>query len=140
MSQKKLIFYTVKDPSSKVNVLLRTLDQHLTKKNPISVLLPDEKSMHFVSELLWSYPKESFRPHSTPFAPQTPALIKLLLPPFVKLDYFIFNLSLDYMDPDSPCTLYELEDLSTPYKAALFQKKFSFYKKACYAISSGLIS
>ncbi|MBM3198181.1 MAG: DNA polymerase III subunit chi [Chlamydiae bacterium] len=136
MSHKQMFFFSVKDASSKVSALLSILDKHLVAKESIAVLLSDEKSLHFLSELLWTLPKESFRPHATPFAPCPLALIQLYLPPFITQMPILFNLTPDSLDFPSMRILYELEDTSSPYKAALFQKKFLHYQKQGFSIAS----
>lgn len=141
MIETKVIFYTVKDAASKITALLQAVDRHFLKKEKIKILVPDTSAVNFVDELLWSTPKESFRPHSTSVALSCQDLILISLPLQSSDEYpIVFNLCQTPYTLTSPLKiLYELEDLSHPQKASAFQKKFQVYQKAGYTLSSGTL-
>ena len=139
MIETKVIFYTVKDASSKVTALLQVVDRHFIKKEKIKILVPDASAANFVDDLLWSTPKESFRPHSVSALLSFQNLIFISLPVQSSDEFsIIFNLCQTPYTPTSPLKiLYELEDISHPQKASAFQKKFQIYQKAGFILSSG---
>jgi DNA polymerase IIIc chi subunit len=136
----KVIFYTVKDSNAKVRALLSSIDRHTLQKEKIKIVVPDTNAIEFVSDLLWKEPKESFRPHSKTVPLLNQELILLSLPLQENDDYsIVFNLSQGPYTPSASVRiLYELEDLSHPQKAALFQKKFQVYQQKGYTISAGI--
>lgn len=142
MIETKVIFYTVKDAASKVVALLQAVDRHFLKKEKIKILVPDLTAANFVDELLWSTPKESFRPHSVSAVLSFQNLILISLPVQSSDEFsIVFNLCQTPYTPTSPLKiLYELEDLSHPQKAAAFQKKFQIYQKAGFTLSSGSLT
>ena len=140
MTEPTLFFFTVKDAASKIRALTETVQSHLVKKEKIHVIVPDLSTLEFVDLLLWNHPKESFRPHSKEALLPFQDLIFLSLP-FTSLDPFpvVFNLCQTAYIPTHPIKiLYELEDLTHPQKAALFQNKFQAYQKAGFKICSAI--
>jgi DNA polymerase IIIc chi subunit len=135
MSQVNVTFYTVKNGSSKVAALLKTVDTHMLNKEKITVIVPDEKALTFTKNLLWSLPKESFRPNSS-----KGDLISVTLSDESSEAGVIFNLSSVPHAPSSHVKkIYELEDMSHPDKAALFQKKFQAYQKQGFLLAAGTL-
>jgi DNA polymerase-3 subunit chi len=133
-----LFFFTVKDSSSKVKALTRTVRSHFLKKEKIHLVVPDLATLQFVDQLLWSQPKESFLPHSCGVLLPFQDLIFISLS-VTSLEPFpiVFNLCPEpYLPSASLKTLYELEDLTHPHKSAIFQKKFQTYQKAGFQIGS----
>lgn len=134
MPQVSVTFYTVKNGSSKVQALLKTVDAHMLSKEKITVIVPDEKALAFTQNLLWSIPKESFRPNSSKDDLITVSLIDNKEAPV------IFNLSSSPYPPSTHVKkIYELEDISHPDKAAAFQKKFQAYQRQGFFIAAGTI-
>ncbi|SRR3989339_206717 len=139
MSEVKVIFFTIKDASSKLKILVQTATSHFLKKEKIQIVVPDKAALEFVDQLLWNQPKESFLPHSTEVLLPYQDLVFLSLP-FPTLEEYpiVFNLCQTPFDiTPSLRTLYELEDLSHPQKAAAFQGKFKQYQKAGFTLCMG---
>ena len=139
MSEVKVIFFTIKEASSKVNVLIQTVTSHFLKKEKIQILVPDKTALEFVDLLLWNQPKESFLPHSREVILPFQDLVFISLPlPSLETYPIVFNLcQTPYPASPSLKILYELEDLSHPQKAAAFQSKFKQYQKEGYTLCLG---
>ncbi len=137
----QIIFFTVKNSSSKIKAILQTIDAHIQKKEKITLLAPDVKALHFLDDLLWSHPKESFRPHSIGMEVFSSSFISLTTPqPLAQYGPIVFNLcATSYPSLATVKLLYELEDISHPEKTALFQKKFHTYQKSSYPLTAGTI-
>ena len=135
MTEVDVIFYTVKNSSDKVQALLKTVDTYMLRKEKIVVIVPDEKALAFTQNLLWSLPKESFRPNST-----ENALIQVSLEGTYSEAKTVFNLSsIPYAPSSFVKKIYELEDISHQDKAALFKKKFQAYQKQGFQLAAGTI-
>ncbi len=139
MSEVKVIFFTIKEPSAKVRALIQTITSHFIQKEKIQIIVPDKASLEFVDALLWKEPKESFLPHSTEVLLPFQDLIFLSLPlPSIEACPIVFNLcQTPYTPTPSLKILYELEDLTHPQKAAAFQSKFKQYQKAGFTLCAG---
>lgn len=132
----KILFFTVKTTAAKLQALVQTAALHFSKKEKLQIVVPDEPTLAFVDNLLWSQPKESFLPHSTGALLPFQDLIFLSLPvPSLETYPIIFNLcQAPYPPLPSTKILYELEDLTHPQKAAAFQTKFKQYQKAGFPL------
>ena len=139
MSEVKVIFFSIKDASTKVNALIQTVTSHFFKKEKIQILVPDKAALEFVDLLLWNQPKDSFLPHTTEVILPFQDLVFISLPlPSLETYPIVFNLCpTPYLAPPSLKILYELEDLSHPQKAAAFQIKFKHYQKEGYTLCLG---
>jgi DNA polymerase IIIc chi subunit len=135
MSKNSVIFFTTAIPAIKIQIIQKTIDNHVKNKEKIKLITTDEKATVFLSNVLWTHPKESFLPHSTTLP--TPFFDQVLIThyPITEDDYSIlFNLSPHpiALFPNNRI-LYELED---PSKPSIFQEKISFYKNKNYPIAS----
>jgi len=133
---KRMHFFSVHNASTKIATLYTMIDRHVDAHESIGILLPDEKTLHWLSELLWSHPQDSFRPHTTPFFSCSHTLVHLFFTPCKDVYHALFNLSPNAIHESNVNIFYEFEDTSSPYKTALFQKKFSLYQKAGIPITS----
>lgn len=139
MPEVKVIFFTIKDASQKLKVLVKTVTSHFVKKEKIQIVVPDQNALDFVDNLLWSSPKESFLPHSKEALLPYQDLVFFSLPlPSLEEYPIVFNLcQTPFPVTPSLKILYELEDLSHPQKAATFQGKFKEYQKSGFTLCAG---
>lgn len=129
----KIIFYQVKDSSSKLSKICQTALQHFSQKEPLLILVPDQAALDFVDALLWKYPEESFLPHGT----DSKDLITIGTKYFDGVR-FLFNLCPDPISFTDVYTIYELEDLTSPAKAEASQSRYTYYRQKEYPISNWL--
>ena len=137
----KVFFFSIKEAKTKKQVLVQTVKTHFLKKEKIHIIVPDKMTLDFVDELLWNYPAEGFLPHSTEVMLPYQDLIFISLP-LTSFEEFpiVFNLCQVAHAP-SPGTkvLYELEDLTHPQKALLFQTKFQLYQSKGFTLCNAQI-
>lgn len=124
-----VVFFPVKQTIQKLMKISTIAASHLQKKEPLLILLPDQGAYHFVDELLWRLPKESFLPHPSSY-------IQLSLSVDFEAPY-LFNLRPSaYLERDKNFnTIYELEDATSSEKLQLSQQRYQAYRKAGYSIS-----
>lgn len=129
-----ITYYSVKYPKEKIVLLIQVVSRHFYLKEPIQIIAPDEKSLSFISDLLW---KEAFLPHSASSLEPFHDKIFVCLPSEAR-DSFgtVFNLSTTPVTFKAK-TIYEFEDKTHPNKLEAFQKKFSFYQKLKIPITCG---
>lgn len=136
MSKSKAIFFQVKSTQEKLIKIVLTAQYHFEKKEPLSILVPDEKIQNMIDELLWKTPTESFLPHSTESSKETIEI--LIQSPTTILQKHIFNLCTIDLSLSSFKVIYELEDQTSPSKQADAQKKIKAYASRGIPVESKL--
>lgn len=139
MSKPQVIFFTVQNASEKIQVIQKTIQTHIQNKENIKILVPDFTTLDFLSNVLWTLPKESFLPHSCSLPQPFQDRVLLTTPPLAEEDNypFVFNLCPQPQSiPSGVKTLYELEDIKQSQKISIFQEKIQYYKNKNYIISS----
>ena len=123
-----LIFFPVQDTTSKLLKICQTAHQHMEKKEPLTILVPDMAALHFVDDLLWRFPEEGFLPHPSPFLSIVlevkggrTALFNLR--PIAYTENFFFK------------TVYELEDHTSEERLQLSKGRYQVYREANFPIS-----
>ena len=133
MNHTQVFFFTVKEAGTKLQVLTQTAMQHLRRKAPLGIIAADSATREFVDHLLWSQPKESFLPHAL----QYPCKELIFLSSSLVSVPFLFNLDPSPITPISGLkVIYEIEDLTHPRKADLFQQKLRHYQQLNIRVSS----
>lgn len=117
-----IIFFPVKDTSSKLTKLCRIAQSHLAQKEPLLFLVPDKASYDFLDKLFWS--SDNFLPHPTDFlAISTEPL------PFAS----IFNLRPSAL-LEGAKTVYEFEDHTSAEKLQLSKHRYQTYRDQNFPI------
>jgi DNA polymerase IIIc chi subunit len=135
----RVIFFQVRDATSKLNFLTQTVQHHFLKKEKIILFAEDEKALHFADELLWKSPSESLLPHAILATPSDEWIALTKEKINLNQARIAFNLCSTPLLIDGPFrTIYEFEDASSPNKKMLSQIRFEGYKQARYSIESRL--
>lgn len=123
-----IVFFPVKDISSKLLKICHTAQLHLEKKETLLILVPDQTVWEFIDQLLWKLPEDSFLPHPC-------SLISIELQP--KEDgSALFNLRpMSFLEKNYFKTIYELEDHTSSEKLQLSKQRYQAYRDANYPIS-----
>jgi DNA polymerase IIIc chi subunit len=74
MNTSRVVFFQVRDNTSKLKHIVDTVTAHFHKKEPILIFVEDDRAQQFVDDLLWKLPETSFLPH-TPIDDLSPELI-----------------------------------------------------------------
>lgn len=126
----RVVFFQVADAASKLKRIVETARSHFLKKEPLLLFVEDEKSQHFVDELLWRLPETSFLPHiATDKAAKEPIAITKTKTN-VNAALFAFNLCSTPLLLPGFKIIYDFEDLTAPNKKNLSSLRFNAYKEA----------
>jgi DNA polymerase IIIc chi subunit len=136
-SNTRVVFFLVRDNSSKLKKIAETALAHFEKKEPFLILVEDERSQQFVDELLWKLPETSFLPHIAADEPTTDRIAICKSKKNVNNARIAFNLCPTPLLIEGPFRIiYEFEDLSAPNKKNLSSLRFDAYKQAGYLIEA----
>jgi DNA polymerase IIIc chi subunit len=128
MTTKKVIFISVKDVLSKLRRITEIATEHLEKKEPLLILVPDQAALEFVDELLWKLPEDGFLPHPS-------SLLQIATEPHDAAALFNLKPSA-FLGKNSFKTIYELEDYTSSERLQLSKQRYAAYKAAEYPIST----
>ncbi len=133
----RVVFFQVQDNPTKLKRIIETAHFHFEKKEPILILVEDEKSQIFVDELLWKLPETGFLPHSASDTPTTDLVVITKIKKNVNSARVAFNLCPHSLSiEDSFRMIYEFEDLTAASKKNLSSQRFSAYKQAGFLIEA----
>lgn len=125
-SKGLILFFPVKTAEEKIQILTHTAQECFYEKKRLLFLTAGEQASHFLDDLLWKRPPDAFIPHGIyPTHDLTLISIAHILPPSLKIDA-LFNLTVEPIDIDC-AEIFEFEDLTTPEKHALAQKRHAGY-------------
>jgi DNA polymerase IIIc chi subunit len=133
----RVIFFQVKEAQHKLLRLAETAALHFEKKEPIIILVEDEKTENYVDELLWKTPPTSFLPHIIALASTQEFIAITRSKQNHNQARYAFNLCSTPLLIDGPFRIiYDFEDLTSPHKQHLSTLRFDSYKKAKWAIEA----
>lgn len=136
-SATRVIFFQVNDNSTKLKRIVEMAHFHFEKREPLLILVDDEKSQKFVDELLWKLPETSFLPHLATDTATTEPIAIAKVKNNVNSARIAFNLCASSLLIDSPFRIiYEFEDLTAPNKKNLSSQRFDSYKQAGFLIEA----
>lgn len=137
MSNTRVIFFQVSDGPTKLKKIVETSQFHFEKKEPILILVEDDKSKTYVDELLWKFPPTSFLPHTASDTPVTDWIVITKAKQNLNQAKVAFNLCPTSLFIEGFFRIiYEFEDLSTPNKKNLSSQRFDAYKQAGFFIEA----
>ncbi len=134
--KQRIILLQVATNQKKIERLYQTLNHHFVKQEHIIIFVPDEKTLHFVDELLWKYPEEGFLPHSIEEKPSKEWVVITQKRENLNQARYAFNLSPTPLLQKDFLLIYDFDDKTSPHKKMLSQKKFEAYKEARWTIES----
>jgi DNA polymerase IIIc chi subunit len=135
----RVVFFQVRDSASKLSRIAEMAHLHFEKKEPILILVEDDRSVDFVDELLWKLPPTSFLPHVATDEMTTDYVAIAKVKKNVNSAHIAFNLCSTPLLIEGPFRIiYEFEDLTAPNKKNLSSLRFDAYKSAGYLIESRL--
>jgi DNA polymerase IIIc chi subunit len=117
-----IVFFPVKDTSSKLTKLCRVAKDHLVQKEPLLFLVPDKAAHDFLDKLFWS--SDNFLPH-----PSNLLTISTELLPFAS----VFNLRPSAL-LEGTKTVYEFEDHTSAEKFQLSKHRYQTYRDQNFPI------
>jgi DNA polymerase IIIc chi subunit len=132
----KVICLQVLSAKEKIVKILSVIYEHYDAKKPLLLKTENQESTAYLDKLLWEHPKESFLPHS--LNPSSDSLITISSSPVIDTRvYFIFNFTKEpLIEFPFLSKIYEIEDLTSPEKKQLFEKKYREYSNLGYHLVS----
>lgn len=136
-SNTRVVFFQVRDNASKLKRIVETAHSHFEKKEPILILVEDDRSASFVDELLWKMPETSFLPHVAADNAVTDLIAIAKIKKNLNNAPIAFNLCPTPLLIEGPFRIiYEFEDLTTPHKKSLSSLRYDAYKGAGHLIEA----
>lgn len=129
--QGKVIFIAIQQPRDKITLLLSIAHEAFSKKEPLYILVENNKAADYIDALLWATPKNSFLPHG----PQE--IISIGMEPIPEDVFHVFNTSKKSLSPKNLyiTTLYEFEEKSEEGQK-IFSEKYKYYTQKGFTIVS----
>lgn len=131
----KVIFFPVKETQLKLLKIYQTALDHFHRQEPLLILVPDENALHFVDNLLWRYPENSFLPHNSGIEAVQDIIALTKEPVNVNQATALFNLCPHPAEIAGIHLIYELDDFTSKEKQEASQKRFATYRSAGYPIT-----
>ena len=114
-STPNVTIFQVRTSQDKFFRIATVAKDHFERKEALLILTPPSAT-DFVDRMLWSYPKESFLPHSIAREPTNSLIVITDGTQNPNGSKAIFNLTPDPVTLPLFTVIYELEDLSSPDK------------------------
>ena len=127
--EPRAIFFSVRSAQEKIDRLIQTALEYFQKKERLLFFVEDDRGLQFVDDLLWSYPKESFLPHSIASEDSQEWITITKGKTNVTQTKVAFNLCSTPLLVEM-AVIYDFEDQTTPQKQMLSQLRFEAYRKA----------
>lgn len=124
-----LLFFEVSTPQQKKECISSVSHHHFIKGSKLLFIVEDERSGKFLDQLLWSFPPESFLPHTLAKIPKLERLmIAVKGETLWKEADVIFNLQNEILQcEESPKLVIEFFDKSDPERADRAKKRLEEY-------------
>lgn len=136
MTHPQIIFIPVASAQQKIEAIHKCRVDCFQRKETLLFIAPDRPAAEFLDHLLWKQPEETFIPHSL-LEKSSDASIGITWHPInLNNAITIFNLSSTPLLSTKCKRIYELEDLSSLEKKALYQKRYQAYREENFPISS----
>ncbi len=133
----RVIFFQVHSPHAKPACLIQIVQRHFLHKEPILIVVEEEKALSYVDELLWKHSPSSFLPHAILEEPAQEWIAITKVKKNLNRARYAFNLCPTPLLIEGPFrTIYDFEDATSPSKKNLSQVRYEAYKQARYLIES----
>jgi DNA polymerase IIIc chi subunit len=127
--EPRVIFFSVRSAQEKIDRLTEVALEYFQKKERLLFFVEDDRGLQFVDDLLWSYPKESFLPHSIA-SEDTKEWIAITKGKInLTQAKTAFNLCSTPLLVEM-ALIYDFEDQTNPQKQMRSQIRFEAYRKA----------
>lgn len=133
----RVVFFQIKMPQDKPSCLVQIVKRHFLHKEPILIVVEEDKALRFVDELLWKHDPDSFLPHAILEQTGQEWIAITKVKKNQNSARYAFNLCPTPLLIDGPFrTIYEFEDATNASKKNLTNLRYDAYKKAGYPIES----
>lgn len=136
LENTKIVLFQVKENQSKIQKIVTTAHEHFGLKESLLFFVEDEKALHFMDDLLWRVPEQSFLPHSTSDLISRDRIVITKTKTNVNGSIFAFNLCPTPLLMEGFKVIYDFEDLTSLPKKNLSSLRFQAYKEARMSIEA----
>lgn len=129
--QPKVIFYHIKNNSSKIDLIVAKGEEALQRKKRLLILVPNMQAAEYVDALLWKQPQDSFIPH-TIAETKTKEWIAITIQKELNVNEAVCLLNLCTTPPPLYAEIeeiYEIYDETHPEKKEFSEKRLQFYQQ-----------
>ncbi len=128
-NQTKVLFIEVLNNTAKVEKLIQLAHRHFIKKEKFLIQVATIQTAHYIDELLWRTPEESFIPHCIANEKTSSFIAISLSGKNFNQAAHVINLTNEPMTHALEfATVYELLDKTNPDKERLSKDKFAYYE------------
>lgn len=135
-SLAKVICLQASSPKEKIHKILSTVYECYEAKKTLLLKTENKETTDYLDKLLWEFPKDGFIPHSLSFPSESLIIISssTSIPSSI---YSIFNFTKESLT-NFPflSKIYEIEDMTSPEKKQIFEKKYKDYSNLGFHLIS----
>jgi DNA polymerase-3 subunit chi len=126
------IFLTIQDSAAKLQAICDTVQKHFYLSEKILLLVPNDEAAHYIDQLLWKLPEESFIPHAVIASPAQDRVAISKIRANLTQAAVLFNLRSEAAVgiPGPHTMIYDLLDHSHPTKLQLSLERQKVYEQA----------
>ena len=128
----KLILLPIANNQSKLLTIAEISSKHFYHKETLLILVPSDEAAHYIDQLLWKLPEESFIPHAIIHSRSSERVAISTAKANLNQAQVLLNLRPEAaVEVSGPHMLiYDLIDHSSPAKLELSQKRETAYRAA----------
>ncbi len=124
----------VNSAKEKVFILTQLAAQHFQEKEPLLIIVPDEKALTYVDELLWKEPADSFVPHFSSHIPCSSLITITTIKENLNAAKHALNLTHDPLFCDGLTTLYEFDGQTKGPSRAALEARYHAYREKGFTL------
>ena len=135
-SLAKVICLQASSPKEKIHKILKVIHECYEARKMLLLKTESQGTTDYLDKLLWEFPKDSFIPHSLSFPSESTIIISSSkeIPSSI---YSILNFTKESLiNFPFLSKIYEIEDLTSPEKKQIFEKKYKDYSNLGYHLIS----
>ena len=125
----------VTSAKEKILILTQLTAKHFQEKEPLLIIVPDEKALAYVDELLWKEPPDSFVPHFSSHIPCSSLITITTVKENLNGAKHALNLALDPFFCDGLTTLYEFDEQTSGPRRAALEARYVAYRTKGFTLS-----
>lgn len=136
MTPPKVIFFPVKDTSTKLQAIVGVATHCFYAKTRLLFSVATYEAARYVDELLWKFPSESFLPHAILSRPSIELIGITMMPQNLNQAAVLFNLCPEASPlVASVSIIYDFIDETHPSKLEQALKRKEFYLRQGFTLS-----
>lgn len=120
---------SVTSTKEKILILTQLAAKHFHEKEPLLIVVQDEKTLDYVDALLWKEPAESFVPHLISHIPCSALITLSTIKENLNQAKYCLNLAQDPLFCEGVKTLYEFDEQVNGPKRVFLEARYQAYRE-----------